>query len=154
MMGTNCSYTPILMLVLPEHLQPLSKGLCLFLGQPQSCVLVRPRSSQLAQSGGWGDRRRRWWHRRDKACDKRCQCRTCCSICPSQVPFTHHSPLPLPGSLEGNSLQFAWTAGIIFFFASCAVLSVLHLRLDEMRLFSAFHCLALKSLLPSLHRAL
>lgn len=52
MMGTNCSYTPILMLVLPEHLQPLSKGLCLFLGQPQSCVLVRPRSSQLAQSGG------------------------------------------------------------------------------------------------------
>lgn len=116
MMGTNCSYTPILMLVLPEHLQPLSKGLCLFLGQPQSCVLVRPRSSQLAQSGGWGDRRRRWWHRRDKACDKRCQCRTCCSICPSQVPFTHHSPLPLPGSLEGNSLQFAWTAGIFFFF--------------------------------------
>lgn len=116
MVGTNCSYTPILMLVLPEHLQPLSKGLCLFLGQPQSCVLVRPRSSQLAQSGGWGDRRRRWWHRRDKACDKRCQCRTCCSICPSQVPFTHHSPLPLPGSLEGNSLQFAWTAGIIIFF--------------------------------------
>lgn len=50
MLVTNCSYT--LVLALPEDLEPLSKRQCPFLGQPQSHVLVRPRSPQLAQSGG------------------------------------------------------------------------------------------------------
>lgn len=153
MVGTNCSYTPVLMLVLPEDLQALSKGLCLFFGQPQPCVLVRPRSPQLAQSRGV---------RRQTEGVVAQAGQGVWQMLPVQDLLQH---LPLPGLLHAPlPTAPAWVLGREFspvcmnsrfgvFFASCAVLSVLHLRLDEMRLFSAFHCLALKSPLPSLHRA-
>lgn len=52
MVVTNCSYSPVRVLVQSGDLEPSSKSQSLFLGQPQSCVLVSPRSPQLAQSGG------------------------------------------------------------------------------------------------------
>lgn len=49
---SNCSYSPVLVLVQLGDLKPSNKGQCLFLGQPKSCMLMSPGSPWLAESSG------------------------------------------------------------------------------------------------------
>lgn len=155
MLVTNCSYT--LVLALPEDLEPLSKSQCPFLGQPQSHVLVRPRSPQLAQSGGLRRKKGVMVGEAGQGMRQRPPVQDLlqehtAAFAPSESP-SHTSPhCPWLGPCRGI-LSSLHEQQVLFFLHLVQSFQCWYLCLDEMRLFSAFHCLALKSLLPSLHRA-
>lgn len=125
MVVTNCSYTPALVLALPEDMEPLSKSHCPFLGQPQPCVLVRPRSPQLAQSEGLRRKREVMVRQAGQGVRQRppvqdlLQEHTAASA-PSRSP-SHTAPgWVLAGEFSPVCMNSRYN-----FFASCAVLSML-----------------------------
>lgn len=91
---SNCSYSPVLVLVRLGDLKPSNKGQCLFLGQPKSCVLRIPTASPkwwVKEGEGGGGGGRRWkgggeGHQRGTSCRSTLQQLT--------LPDLLHTPLP------------------------------------------------------------
>ena len=130
MVVTNCSYSPVLLLVQLGDLKPSNKDQYLFLGQPTPCMLMSPGSPQLAQRWGWGGRGRRWWGEVVEGGKRRpppweLLQKHVAAAAPSRSPSCT-APRGLCLDSGRISLQFAlwgWKAGT--FFASHAACSVL-----------------------------